>query len=121
MTQLDMLLQQQFWFLAPKENPTGMHARVVPLLNQRLLDLLRFLWERRGEDLDAVMRHEHDVFDADTKVLFRYVDSRLNRKNHTLLELQRHAARVMHIEPYKMAEPVGKVFPERIAVFVLSM
>ncbi len=67
------------------------------------------------------MRHQHDVFDTHSDILFGNVDAWFDGKDHAFFKRLWKSARVMNINADKMAEAMREILTERFAVFVLAM
>src|SRR5581483_6244081 len=69
----------------------------------------------------AVLIHVEHILDAHAKLLFRDVDSRLQREDHALVQFAAGLAGIVDVESDVMAQAVDEVAAEGIALAVLAV
>src|SRR5438128_2593619 len=87
----------------------------------QLLDVRRLPRQRTAEELRSIFDDEHDVLDAYAKILFRDVNSRLDRDDHAGFERRVRVGGVVHLEAHVMTQSVREVLAERLAVQILAV
>src|SRR6516162_3138397 len=91
----------------------------IELACHRRLDFFRRVGKcSRKVHQSSVRRIPQDVFDPDTDLFLRYVDSRFHGKYRAFRNRRRDITGVVHLEPDVVAYSMDEVLSQRLAVQV---
>ena len=85
------------------------------------LDFVHGAWKSLGENLIAVLGNKHVVLNAHAEIFFRDVNPRLDRDDHSGFERAHTVAGIVHVKAQMMADAVGIILAECVALFVAAV